>query len=102
MEMVVYRPMGLCPMIEDQSVCLYLGLLQQLPPAVLECQVQLLLFLLPGILVEGELSRNLGQTELCVRLQLSMKQLHAVHLLTHRHKANRENLDPLGSTLTLK
>ncbi len=34
--------------------------------------------------------RNLGQTELCVGLQL-MKQLHAVHLLTHRRKAN-ENI----------
>ncbi len=102
MEMFVHRPMGLCPMIEDQSVSQYLGVIQQLPPAVLERQVRRLLFLLPGILVEGELRRNLGQTELCVGLQLSMKQLHAVHLLTHRRKANREHLDPLESSLTLK
>lgn len=71
------------------TVCQYLGVLQQFPPAVLERQIRLLLFLLPGILVEGELGRNLGQTELCVRLQLRMKQLHAVHFLTYIKKIGK-------------
>lgn len=57
------RPMGLCSVIED-AVCQYLRVIQKLPPAFLKSQVWLLLFLLPGILVEGELRRNLGQTEL--------------------------------------
>lgn len=76
-------PMGLMSHDRSVAVCQYLRVVQQLPPAVLQIQVWLLL---PGILVEGELGRNLGQTELCVRLQLSLKQLHTVHFLKDTKK----------------
>lgn len=67
-----------CPHADTQCGT-YLGVVQQHLPTVLHGQVGLLL--LPGVLVEGELPRHLGQPEQRVGVEFALELLQTVQLL---------------------
>lgn len=71
------------------SLCSYLLVVQQHLPTVLHGQVGLPLPLLPGVLVEGELPRHLGQTEQRVGVEFILQLLHTVQLLANKARGTK-------------
>lgn len=65
---------------------LYLRVVQQHLPAVLQDQVGLLLLLLPLVLEEGELPWHFGEPEHGVGVQFALKLLQTIHLLQRDDK----------------
>lgn len=64
-------------------MCLYLRIVQKHLPTILHSQVGVLLLpLLPGVLVEGQLLRHFGQTKQRVGVEFTLQLLHTVQLLT--------------------
>lgn len=81
------------------GVLVHLRVVEQRLPTVLHGQVGRLLVALPGVVVEGEQARHLGQPPHCVRVQLVLQLLQILGTRLKQHARQERRLISLKTPL---